>query len=106
MNWITIVSVVALFLSACTITVTPLPKHHPVHNSTRHVVKKFHKPSNIKETWWIENYHKLEAAHGDYKIPGDADIQPLPDGRFKVPSSVLTHYQDLLLVTPTPHETP
>src|SRR6266705_2496119 len=103
MNWIMIVWASALFLPACTITVSPLPTHHSIHHLQRHAAIKPHKPPCIKETWWIENYHKLEAAHGDYKIPGDSDIEPLPDGRFKVPSSVLTHYQDLLLVTPTPH---
>jgi hypothetical protein len=57
---------------------------------------------NIKETWWIENYKKLEAAHGDYQISDDAKIEPLPDGRFRVPDTVLQHYQDLLMAKPTP----
>jgi hypothetical protein len=100
----------AAILVGCTITVKPLPPqkkhHHYTHRSNR--IKKAgkqEKPTpakNIKETWWVENYHKLEAARGDYTIPEDADIEPLPDGRFRVPNAVLTHYQDLLLVTPTP----
>lgn len=60
----------------------------------------------MKETWWIENYHKLEAAHGDYTIPSDSDIVPMGNGQFKVPSAVLTHYQDLLLAKPSPSASP
>lgn len=111
-------SVLILF-SGCTITVTPLDKvpkkkgkRTPVHHSTsRSVIKKeapSHAPksANIKETWWVENYHKLEAAHGDYTIPDDANIEPLPDGRLKVPDAVLSHYNDLLLAKPSPDRTP
>lgn len=101
-------------LSGCTITVAPIPTKKKHGRQSRHyassrTVKK--KPSpppakNIKETWWIENYKKLEAAHGDYTIHDDAKIEPLPDGRFRVPDTVLAHYQDLLLTQPTPKETP
>lgn len=103
---------VSLLGCACTIAITPI-KQKPAKRSKQSVShpKPKHKAppakskpaetNNIKETWWIENYKKLESFHGDYTIPSDANIKPLPDGRFKVPDSVLTHYQDLLLASPS-----
>lgn len=113
------VAVIPLNLSTCTLTIdsNPSPKHKPAaHGKSKHKAKKKYPseattesvpektpvPPNVKESWWIENYHKLEAAHGDYTIPADAGIKPLPDGRFEVPDKVLTHYQDLLMAKPTP----
>lgn len=103
MNWTLIL---LIFLTGCTVTVKPLAtktQHAPVHKPTRYVSKPI--SPNIKETWWLENYHKLESMHGDYTIPADANIRPLPDGKFVVPESVLNHYQDLLLAKPSPTPT-
>ena len=96
-----------MLLVGCTVTIKPLTQNkkarvprHQKHTEKNHPRKK--QTNNVKETWWIENYHKLEASHGAYTIPSDVKIRPLPDGRFLVPDEVLKHYQDLLLVTPTP----
>lgn len=117
MKWITALVSFAVSVAAmgCTITVKPIEQKtsrtysrstHRHYPSSRTVKRTTPKPSDeshqIKETWWIENYKKLEAAHGDYTISDDARIEPLPDGRFKVPDTVLSHYQDMLLAKPTP----
>lgn len=103
---------ILISFSGCTITIKPLPatpqsrhkgkSHH--HQSSRHGHPITRQPisPNIKETWWYENYKRLETEHGDYTISDDSKIEPLPDGRFKVPDTVLAHYQDLLLAKPSP----
>lgn len=107
------VLILAAMSLGCTITVRPItastsPKKKHSAKSRHYASSKTVKsqpspiPNNIKETWWVENYHKLEAARGDYTIPDDANIEPLPDGRFKIPDAVLHHYQDLLLAKPSP----
>lgn len=97
--------------SGCTITIKPIPatpqsRHKGKlrhHRSLSHHPVTLQPPSpNIKEGWWYENYKKLETEHGDYTISDDSKIEPLPDGRFKVPDTVLAHYQDLLLAKPSP----
>lgn len=103
----------AVFLAGCTFTVSTQdskqkkkPAVHGRGHTVKHAKKQSGTPENIKETWWIENYHKLEAAKGDYTIPDDDGIKPLPDGRFKVPDAVLKHYQDMLLAKPSPDARP
>ena len=100
------IAAIGLSVASCayTISITPIPKEHPVTHIKRHEVQAKHKSSpgskskwQTKETWWIENYHKLEAAHGEYTISADADIEPLENGKFRVPPAVVQHYQDLLL---------
>ena len=50
-------------------------------------------------------YHRLQATHGDYTVPDDMKIEPLEDGKFRIPKSVLKHFKDLSrtpAATPTP----
>lgn len=120
MKWILTVFSLAVFWvsSGCTFTISSEPpkkktlakygssKRHgkPSHPKKSQPVSTEVQSPNIKETWWIENYKNLQAAHGDYTIPADEQIKPLPDGRFYVPNKVLEHYQDMLLAKPTPNE--
>jgi len=94
-------------LTGCTFTISTLPVqkvyHKPVLIGKHQHHHKVPTTANSREMWWIENYHALEEARGNYTIPDDFKIRPLPNGQFQVPNTVIAHYQDLLLApTPTP----
>ena len=99
--------IAACLLSGCTVTVTPLPKYRSVYH--RHHAGTIHRRTSSNSTLvdakWLEEYHRLEADHGNYAIPSDGQIETTSTGKFRVPRAVLKHFDDLnhtLLPTPTP----
>lgn len=44
---------------------------------------------------WLDTYRSLEAEHGDYTIPDDHKIQVSSDGKIRVPTTVIRHFNDL-----------
>lgn len=98
-----------MFFLSCTFTIsTPdKPKSKPAtHGLVRH---KQHKSITSKtvevDSAWLLTYQKLQTEHGDYTIPDDNKIQPLPNGKFQIPITLLKHFKDLSQTpgaTPTP----
>lgn len=103
-----LVAAVSLFVAGCTITIAPLPKHKPPptykkphapiihHAAAKPSAKSATSSYRVVDDVWIEKYKKMEK-EAQYEINADNDIEPLPDGRFKVPARVVDHYQDMLL---------
>lgn len=55
---------------------------------------------------WLETYRALEAEHGDYTIPDDHRIQVRSDGKIRVPTTVIRHFDDLSKAPTQPTEPP
>ena len=53
---------------------------------------------------WLDTYRALEAEHGDYTIPDDHRINVSPDGKIKVPTTVIRHFNDLSKAPTQPKE--
>jgi len=106
-----IVAILCFVLSACTISVQPLPKkttksHATRHHATTKVSKKEHSTnSNLVKVdhAWVTRYKELEDKF-KYWIAEDDEIKA-EDEHFLVPKSVVEHDEDMLrakLPTPTP----
>lgn len=99
-----------ILLTACTITVAPLPTprktvvHHHVVNHTNSQVKVTKTKGTMVDAQWVQQYRKLEA-QSHHVIPQDSWINATPTGRFWVPQSVIDHYSDLVNATPAPSPT-
>ncbi len=100
-----------LFLCGCgfTVTITPTQKKKPALQAS-HVHHQKHKKQQqsatiVVDSNWMSEYHRLESRHGEYKLPDDGKIETLSNGKFRVPRSLIKHFQDLSQtpeVTPTP----
>jgi cytochrome c biogenesis protein ResB len=98
-----------LSVSACTITVKPLPKPYKAvkHRATpykkHHVAQKHRQPSEFSNVSkeWLDKYVQLEKEHGNYFIPEDHRIESVGEG-YRVPKAVMDHYHDLIYASPSP----
>src|SRR5205823_4766308 len=101
----------SLFMFGCAFTIESLPPLKPKPKTIYHgrVIKK--KSSNNASTWstvdsqWMSEYHRLEKEHGNYIIRDDSKIRSV-GGQFRVPRSVIEHYQDLNRTIESPTPTP
>ncbi len=93
-----------VFITGCTITVTPIAKtthyyrHHPASSKHRTTAKS--SKLVTVEPDWLEQYRKMES-EVKYKIPADDKIKT-DDGKIQVPQSVIDHFNDLSRVEATP----
>lgn len=104
--------VASLFITGCTITVTPLPpakKHHQYakHSKSRHIISKTRKKNAklIVDSDWLMQYRQLEEEHGNYVLRDDSKVESAGEGKYKVTHAMLEHFKDLSqtpVVTPTP----
>lgn len=72
------------------------------HATTRHHAVA-HRPGHprpvdsvVVSPEWMRQYKALEEVHGNYSIPDDAHSEVLPDGKVRVSSGQLKHYNDLI----------
>ena len=70
-------------------------QRHGHHTSTRHHHKATTLGTASVSPQWLDTYRQLEAEHGDYTIPDDHKIQVSSDGKIKVPTTVIRHFNDL-----------
>ncbi len=103
MKWL--IAFLLIFFTGCSVIITPLTKHRPVHYRN---VKRHHKVStdySLVDSEWLAQYRKLKNEHGNYNISSDEEIRTTPNGKFLVPKAVRRHFDDLIhtpLATPTP----
>jgi len=95
-----------ILLVGCTFTVSTPEKHKPaIHGYVHHRTHRTASKTTVVDAAWMLEYHRLQATHGDYTVPDDMKIEPLEDGKFRIPKSVLKHFKDLSrtpAATPTP----
>lgn len=69
-------------------------RHGSRHASTHHH-RTTTQGSAYVSPQWLDTYRQLEAEHGDYTIPDDHNIHVSQDGKIKVPTTVIRHFNDL-----------
>lgn len=70
-------------------------QYHGRHASTHHRRSPTPQGSAYVSPQWLDTYRQLESEHGDYTIPDDHNIHVSSDGRIKVPTTVIRHFNDL-----------
>lgn len=70
-------------------------QRHGKHRVVHHHKAVSSQPSAYVSPQWLDTYRSLEAEHGDYTIPDDHKIQVSQDGKIRVPTTVIRHFNDL-----------